>query len=186
MQDGTDAVPQTVLTPALIAAVGGMPRAVGRRHLTPWNPGVHDPEQALEETLVVQGWAATGRLLRRQEWRDLPPEGVAQGRGPGKHGGQRRVSGSQQRLARGAPRNMALTGTGLVAPPPVRPLEPRAPPGVLGLAQEEQQTPHFGDGQRDAFVVAERSPPFPSWAWPWRALRRVISRAAWASRARVV
>jgi hypothetical protein len=186
VQDGADAVPQTVLPPALIAAVGGMPGAVGRRHLAPGRACAHDPEQTLEQTPVLHSGPATWRLLRRQERRDLLPEGVAQGRGPGEHGGQRRVSGSQQRLARGAPRNMPLTGAGLVLPTPVRPLERRAPPGLLRLGQEEQQAPHLGDGQRDAFVVAERSPPFPSWAWPWRALRRVISRAAWASRAKVV
>src|SRR5262249_516676 len=101
VQDGADAVPQTVLTPALIAAVGSMPRAVGRRHLPPGNPSAHDGEQALEQTAVIQARAATRRLLRWQEGGNLQPEGVAERRSPGERGRQWWVRRRPlQRLAR--------------------------------------------------------------------------------------
>jgi hypothetical protein len=119
MQNGADAVPQPLLAPALVAAVGGMPGAIGRRHLAPRDTGAHDPEQTLEQASVVQGRAAAGRLLRRQERRDLLPEGIAEGRGPREHGGRRRVSGSPQRMARRPARHMPLTGAGLVLATPV-------------------------------------------------------------------
>jgi len=90
------------------------------------------------------------------------------------------------RLARRTLGHMVSPSAGLMASPPVRPLQPRAPPGVLGLAQEEQQPSHLRERQRDPVGrVAERSPPFPSLACVSRALRRVTSRAAWASSARV-
>jgi hypothetical protein len=87
------------------------------------------------------------------------------------------------RLARRTLGHMVSPSAGLMASPPVRPLQPRAPPGVLGLAQEEQQPSHLGERQRDP--VGRVAPPFPSLACVSRALRRVTSRAAWASSARV-
>src|SRR5262249_35943650 len=87
VQDGADAVPETLLTPTLIPAVGGVPGAVAWRQFAPRDAVVHDPKQALEQTPVVQGRAATGRLLRGQERRDLLPEGVAERRGPGEPSG---------------------------------------------------------------------------------------------------
>jgi hypothetical protein len=186
VQDGADAIPESVLTPALIAAVGGMPGAVACWHLAPRDALVHDPEQALEQTAVLHRGTATWWFLRWQERRDLLPEGVAESSGPHKHGGQRRVSRSAEWLPRRAPGDMPLTGAGLVLPTPVRPLEPDAPPGLLRLGQQVQEAPHLGDRQGTADAVAERAPPFPSWAWPWRAHRRVTSRVAWASRAKVM
>ena len=122
MQDSADAVPQTILTPALIAAVGGMPGAVGCRHLAPRDPGAHNPEQALEQTAVLESGTATCRLLRGQEGDNLLPEGVAQRCGSGEHERERRVRGAEQRLARRTLGNMVPTGAGLMASPPVRPL----------------------------------------------------------------
>src|SRR5262245_39241246 len=146
VQDGADAIPETLLTPALIPAVGGVPGAVAWRQFAPRDAVVQDPKQAPEQTPVVQGRAATGRLLRGQERRDLLPEGVAERRGPREPSGQRRGSRSAKGLARRAPGDMPLAGAGLVVPPPLRPLEPRAPPGLLRLGQQEQQAPHLGDG----------------------------------------
>jgi hypothetical protein len=124
VQDGADAVPESVLTPALIPAVGGMPGAVACRHLAPRDASVQDPEQALEQTPVLHSGTATWRFLRRQERRDLLPEGVAESSGPCQHGGERRSSGSAQRLPRRAPGDMPLTGAGLVLPTPPDPVEP--------------------------------------------------------------
>ena len=186
VQDSADVIPESVLTPALIAAVGGMPGAVACRHLAPRDTSVHDPEQALKQAPVLHRRTATWRFLRGQERRDLLPEGVAERSGPSERGGERRVSRSAQGLPRRAPVDMPLTGAGLVLPTPARPLEPEAPPGLLRLGQQVQEAPHLGDGQGPAAAVAEGAPPFPSWAWPWWTLRRVISRVAWASRAKVM
>jgi len=65
MKDGADARPQAVLVPAPIATVEGVPGAVRHRDLPPGGACAHDPEQALEQTAVVERWAATGRLLWR-------------------------------------------------------------------------------------------------------------------------
>ena len=186
VEDGADAVPESVLTPALIAAVGGMPGAVAGWHLAPRDAAVHDPQQPLEQTPVRHCGTAPWRLLRGQERRDLLPEEVAERRSPCQHGGQRRGSGSAQGLPRRASGDMSLTGAGLVLPPPLDPVERDTPPGLLRLVEEPHQAAHLGDGQRTAVALAERSPPFPSWAGPWRVLRRVSSRAAWASRAKVM
>jgi hypothetical protein len=186
VQDGADAVPESVLTPALIPAVGGMPGAVGCRHFAPRDASVHDPEQALEQAPVRHSRTATWWFLRWQERCDLLPEGVAERRGPGQHDRERRGGGSAEGLPRRAPGDMPLTGAGLVLPTPLDPVEPDTPPGRLRLVQEPYQAPHLGDGQRNAGAVAERSPPFPSCRWPWRALRRVTSSRAWASRAKVM
>src|SRR5258707_10543089 len=78
VQDGADAVPESVLTPALIAAVGGMPGAVGCRHFAPRDASVHDPEQAVEQAPVRHRRTATWRLLRWQERRALLPQGGAE------------------------------------------------------------------------------------------------------------
>jgi hypothetical protein len=187
VQDGADAIPQTILTPALIATVGGMPRAVGRRHLTPRNPGAHDREQTLEQTAVRHCRTATRRLLRWQEGGNLLPEGVAERRSASECGREWWVRRPVPRLARRPLGHMVPPRAGLMTPPPVRPLESRAPPGVLGLAQEEQHPAHLGQGQRDP--LGRVAPPFPSRAALWRVasrvIRRVTSSAAWASRARV-
>ena len=135
---------------------------------------------------MVHSGTATWRFLRWQEQRDLLPEGIAESSGPCQHGGERRSRGAAQGLARRTPGDMPLTGAGRVLLPPLDPGEPDPPPGLLRLVQEPHQAAHLGDGQRKAGAVAEGSPPFPSWAWPWRALRRVTSRAAWASRAKVM
>jgi len=135
---------------------------------------------------MIHSGTATWRFLRWQERRDLLPEEVAERSGPCQHGGERRSSGSAQGLPRRAPGDMPLAGAGLVLPPQVDPVEPDPPPGLLRLVQQPHQAPHLGHRQRTAVAVAERAPPFPSWAWPWRALRRVTSRAAWASRAKVL
>src|SRR5258706_5583913 len=79
--DGADAVPESVLTPALIPAVGGMPGAVGCRHFAPRDASVHDPEQALEHAPVRHSRTATWRFLRRPERRDLLPDWVAESSG---------------------------------------------------------------------------------------------------------
>src|SRR5260221_10554468 len=97
VQDGADAVPEAVLTPALIPVVGGMPGAVGCRHFAPRDAAVHDPEQALEQTPVRHSRTATWRLLRRQERRDLLPDGGAESRGPCHHDRDRRQGGSDPR-----------------------------------------------------------------------------------------
>jgi hypothetical protein len=133
---------------------------------------------------VVAWRAATRRLLQRQEGSKLLPEGVAERCSPGERGRQWGGRRLMQRLARRPLGHMVPPSAGLMASPPVRPLQPRAPPGVLGLAQQEQQPSHLGQRQRDP--VGKVPPPFPSWACVWRALRRVTSRAAWASRARVI
>src|SRR5690349_16845517 len=83
VQDGADAVPESVLTPALIPAVGGMPGAVGCRHCAPRDASVHDPEQALEQAPVRHSRTATWWFLRWQERCDLLPEGVTERSGPG-------------------------------------------------------------------------------------------------------
>src|SRR5260221_10470599 len=113
VQDGADAVPESVLTPALIPAVGRMPGAVGCRHFAPRDASVHHPEQALEQAPVRHSRTATWRLLRRQERRDLLPEGGAESSGPCPPDRERRGGGAPQ----GAP------------PPP-----PRAPPPRRGRA----------------------------------------------------
>jgi hypothetical protein len=192
VKDRAEAVPDTGTAPVLVAAVGGVPRAVGRRHLAPRGTRVHDPEQALEQTSMVQGGAAARRLLRGQEGRDLLPETVSQCGRPREHCRQWRVSVCRPWLARGAPCDMPPTGAGLVAAPPGHPVQ-RHVPARLGLGQEQQQAPDLRKGQGDAVVVvvvvvvagAGSSPPFPSSAALWRAVRRVTSSAAWASRASV-
>jgi len=188
VKDRAEAVPDTGVAPVLVAAVGGVPRAVGRRHLAPRGTRVHDPEQTLEQTPMVQGGAAARRLLRGQEGRDLLPETVSQCGRPRERRRQRRVSACRQGLARGVPCDMPPTGAGLVATPPGHPVQRRTP-ARLGLGQEQQQAPYLRKGQGDAVVVvvagAGSSPPFPSSAALWRAVRRVTSSAAWASRASV-
>src|SRR5258706_117582 len=87
---GAGAVLESVLTAALIPIVGGMPGAVGGRHFAPRDASVHDPEQALEQAPVRHSRTATWRFLRRQERRDLLPEGVAESSGPCQHDRERR------------------------------------------------------------------------------------------------
>ncbi len=78
MEHGTDAGPQAVLVPTAIPTVERMPGAVLGRHLAPGGTGVHDPEQAFQQTAVVQrraaarrlaaGAGAEGRRARRAIW----------------------------------------------------------------------------------------------------------------------
>src|SRR5260221_2526494 len=104
VQDGADAVPESVLTPALIPAVGRMPGAVGCRHFAPRDASVHHPEQALEQAPVRHSRTATWRLLRRQKRRHLLPHGVAGGTVPCQHELEPWVWGASTRAASPRPR----------------------------------------------------------------------------------
>gem|GEM_PF-6787846 len=183
MKNGADAGPQAVLVPAPIATVEGVPGAEGWWDLPPGHAGAHDPEQALEQTAVVERRAATGRLLRRQKRRHLLPETVGQGCGAREHRRRWWVSGCRQRLARRPPRDMPPARERLVLATPLRPVQPLRARGASGLGEQEQETPYLGQGQGD--VLAGSSPPFPSRAALWRVRSRVTSRVAWASSARV-
>src|SRR5258708_22629720 len=94
VQDGADAVPESVLTPALLPAGGGLPGAVGCRHCAPRDASVPDPEPAREQAPVRHSRTATWRLLRRPERRGLLPEGGAESSGPRPHARERRGGGA--------------------------------------------------------------------------------------------
>src|SRR5260370_36868045 len=64
VEDGRDAVPQASSDPEGIACIDRLPGSIGRRHLAPGRPAVHQRKYALELAPQI----ATGTAPRRRRW----------------------------------------------------------------------------------------------------------------------
>src|SRR5260370_22855730 len=64
VEDGRDAVPQASSDPEGIACIDRLPGSIGRRHLAPGRPAVHQRKYALERAPQI----ATGTAPRRRRW----------------------------------------------------------------------------------------------------------------------
>ena len=65
-------LPEAIARPAHEAVIAGLPGAVARRHVAPRRARLFSPENAIENTPVVNEGVTTARI-GRQQWLQLPP-----------------------------------------------------------------------------------------------------------------
>ena len=169
-----DMVPGTVLAPAAIAAIDGLPRAEHGWQLTPRGPSLDDPENPRDHRAVIAR-RAPGPRFGGQHPGDAGPPGVGQVWQRGRH----RLEGwfASGGIGTGAAGGMTPVGDRLVAPAKggpgsvVRALRGR-------LAQGQEQATDLRERQRNQVG----GPPF---CVVWAVCRVTVS-AACARRAKVI
>lgn len=65
--------PDASVLPTTEATRDGVPRAILRRHVTPWSAGGLNPDDAINDASMWEAGSSAAGLLWRKEWSELVP-----------------------------------------------------------------------------------------------------------------
>jgi hypothetical protein len=196
---GRDAIPQAHADPEGIACIDGLPGSARRGGLAPRCATAHHRKHAFQLASQIAIRTPPPRRRWDQQRCDLLPVPLGErGCACNTHDGERSMRCGprlRRRWTLCAPGLMSPTSRCLVLAPPHRPVEVVRTLGALRQGHELHQAPHLRHGQGNQFCsIGSGAPPSvaagASSSWAPRAaasaLRRVTSRAAWATRTSVL